>query len=48
MPHRVCRAVWNGSEPAGRLLERADTALHAAKSAGRDMVLGAAALAVAS
>ncbi|WP_436530601.1 sensor domain-containing diguanylate cyclase [Actinoplanes sp. HUAS TT8] len=41
-------AVWNGSESAERLLERADAALYAAKAAGRDMVLGAAAITVAS
>jgi diguanylate cyclase (GGDEF)-like protein/PAS domain S-box-containing protein len=39
-------AVWNGSEPAERLLERADAALYEAKAAGRDTVRGAAAVTV--
>ncbi|WIM93572.1 diguanylate cyclase [Actinoplanes oblitus] len=41
-------AVWDGAEPSERLLERADNALYAAKSAGRDMVRGAVPVAVAS
>ncbi|BCY12203.1 diguanylate cyclase domain-containing protein [Actinoplanes sp. L3-i22] len=41
-------AVWNGSESAERLLERADTALYEAKAAGRDTIRSAAAVAVAS
>jgi diguanylate cyclase (GGDEF)-like protein len=34
-------AVWDGSEPAEKLLERADAALYAAKDAGRDRVSSA-------
>jgi diguanylate cyclase (GGDEF)-like protein len=40
-------AVWDGAESCERLLERADNALYAAKAAGRDLVRGAAAVAVA-
>ncbi|BCJ40091.1 hypothetical protein GCM10010168_29490 [Actinoplanes ianthinogenes] len=41
-------AVWNGAESCERLLERADHALYAAKSAGRDTVRGATPVAVTS
>ncbi len=41
-------AVWNGSESAERLLERADAALYVAKDSGRDRVRSAAAIPVAS
>jgi diguanylate cyclase (GGDEF)-like protein len=34
-------ALWDGHEPAGRLVERADVALYAAKDRGRDRALAA-------